>query len=122
MDEDQEAAKAQSGEQCQAQALGTNLPVRPGNEPQRRQGQKAKGISERLRLETGHHPFARHQRLIENVYEDDQERRNLIRFRKEFRKLVESLSVINKAHRTKKETDWLTRMAPELRTEIEKRC
>jgi hypothetical protein len=44
-----------------------------------------------------------------------------IRFRKEFRKLLESLSVINKAHRPKKEVDWLTRMAPELRTEIEKR-
>ena len=56
-----------------------------------------------------------------SVYEDDQERRNLIRFRKEFRKLLESLSVINKAHRPKKEMDWLTRMAPELRTEIEKR-
>ena len=56
-----------------------------------------------------------------SVYEDDLERRNLIRFRKEFRKLVESLSVINKAHRSKKEMDWLTRMAPELRMEIEKR-
>jgi hypothetical protein len=55
------------------------------------------------------------------AYEDDQERRNLIRFRKEFRKLLESLSVINKTLRPKKEMDWLSRMAPELRMEIKKR-
>ncbi len=53
-----------------------------------------------------------------SVYEDDLERRNLIRFRKEFRKLLESLSVINKAHRPKKEMDWLTRMAPELKRKL----
>jgi hypothetical protein len=56
-----------------------------------------------------------------SVYEDDQERRNLIRFRKEFRKLAEALSVISRAHRPKKEIEWLSRMSPELRGEIETR-
>jgi hypothetical protein len=56
-----------------------------------------------------------------SVYEDDQERRNLIRFRKEFRKLAEALSVVNRAHRPKKEIDWLTQLQPALRAAIEKR-
>src|ERR1700676_1804639 len=55
-----------------------------------------------------------------SVYEDDLERRNLIRFRKEFGKLLESLSVINKAHRPKKEKDWLNRKTFEIREKIEK--
>lgn len=55
-----------------------------------------------------------------SIYEDDMERRNLIRFRKEFRKLSEALYVINKAHRPKKEKDWLNRQTFEIREEIEK--
>jgi len=55
-----------------------------------------------------------------SIYEDDLERRNLIRFRKEFRKLSEALYVINKAHRPKKEKDWLNRQTVEIREEIEK--
>jgi hypothetical protein len=55
-----------------------------------------------------------------SIYEDDMERRNLIRFRKEFKKLSEALYVINKSHRPKKEKDWLNRQTLEIREEIEK--
>ena len=55
-----------------------------------------------------------------SVYDDDQQRRNLIRFRKELRRLAEALYVINKAHRPKNEKEWLNRQPMELREELEK--
>lgn len=55
-----------------------------------------------------------------SVYDDDQERRNLIRFRNELRRLAEALHVINKAHRPKNEKEWLARQPMELREELEK--
>lgn len=55
-----------------------------------------------------------------SVYDDDQERRNLIRFRKELRRLAEALYVINKAHQPKNEKEWLARQPTELREELEK--
>lgn len=55
-----------------------------------------------------------------SVYEDDQERRNLLRFRKELRRLVEALYVINKAHLPKREKDWLEKLPIESRIEMEK--
>jgi hypothetical protein len=57
----------------------------------------------------------------DSAYEDVQERRNLIRFRKEIRKLAEALSVINSTHRSKREKERLAEQPLEMREKLEER-